>query len=282
MAELSAAVRLLDPNPRPRSHESVILAGLCNEQSIGNLGVVLVGFLAQAVSLDLEIQRSLGVAQRAQAGLWLRKAVYRVVGEDNDSTNPLNPDHVTERNPWIAEGIVHVLALLEKRNALGALPSGIVAHSPPPVSVKNPGIDMLSLHLDQASGMLRMCVVETKASENDAERQAGKAIRFLASVDNGGHELELRFFLSGISGHLDSDILAQVPEMVLKESLYLSPAVAHWRHSAFDSSRDRRLVEITDPVGRVRLLAIPICPWSGFFDSVADAMRAAIDIFEDS
>lgn len=282
VSHLAAVVSVLAPNPSPPSHESVTVAGLCTEQSITSLGVVLVGFLAQAVTLDLEIQASLGVAQRPQAAFWLRKAVYRVVGKDNDPTNPSNPDELTERNPWIAEGVVHVLALLEKQHVLGALPSGIVAHSPPPVSVKNPGIDMLSLHLDQASGVLRMCVVETKASENDGETQVAKAIRFLSSVDNGDHELELRFFLSGIIGHLDPGTRAQVPEMVMRESFYLSPAVAHWRHSVFNSSRDRRFDELTDPVGRVRLFAIPICPWSDFFDGVAEAMRAAVEIFEGS
>ena len=280
LRELAGSISVEEAAPRPGTHRAFKVDGLCSGPAEKQVAIVLTGLIAQAVALDLELVRALG-QDRGSVQRWLEPAVHSVVGIDNDSSNSANPDKTTERDPWIAEALVHVLALLARHHDADGLPKGIIARTELPTTVKSPGIDLITLHVDSVSNEPSLCIAETKASKLYGQQRLSEAIGFLSGVDKRDHDLEIRIKLNTLSQYVPPAVWDRIPTMLLHTDPHLLPAIFHESGSGFQWSVSRRMAAISHADSRVRLLAFPVRPWDEFFDYVADRMRQSVGLFGD-
>lgn len=276
---LSDLLVVREGDPPPGTHKAIRIGGLTSEEAIRWLGIALTGLVSQAITLDLQLCEAMGSPQGVSL-TWLRPSVESVIGQDNALNGPDDPDRTTERDPWIAEALMHILATVEHHHHVRALPNDVVARTEMPLQVKAAGIDLLTLHIDDASGDVWIGVTETKATELHGDDRLRDALSFLLSTDSGDRDLELRTKLNTLSRYVDPGTWARVPAALMSRAIHLMPAVMHMRHAPFRWSVPRDFSGVPRASERVRVLALPVCPWVGFFDEVCDAMRAAIGLFE--
>lgn len=254
------------------SHTPIQVSGIELPEVTQGLGRALVGVLAGAVRCNIRLAAellSVGLEDRLE----LLNDVTELVGANNSFTREeeiLFRD--TKRNAWIAEGVLHILLVLQGSEPADLLGGRIQAlrqlHSIP----TQQGFDAVALYLQD--GELSIAIGESKASREDGSGQLTEAAKIFKSIDSGEHGRHLRQELTALEGYLSTELAEQVSRAVLKRRCYV-PSIVH--EKGFDVRRKRTTLEgLAPPVERKRLLVVQLTDFHGFFDSVADAMRSAV------
>src|SRR5262249_21810775 len=132
--------------------------------------------------------RYLGIAANSQAELGAR--VVRVVGSSNSFTTTADKTwRDTRRNPWIAEGIGHLLLFLAGQRNTGCL-NGLVAalkslHAIP----TQQGLDLVAIYLREDLPVL--ATGESKATRADPGGQLTEAAGFFRDIEAHERDGEL-------------------------------------------------------------------------------------------
>ncbi|MFF3087361.1 hypothetical protein ACFVRB_20265 [Streptomyces nojiriensis] len=269
--EIAASVSF-SQSPGPSSHTAIRVSGIESPKVTRSLGRVLVGLLVGAVECNVALASALladGIDDRAQ----LACDVAELIGTTNSFVTQeevLFRD--TKRNAWLAEGLLHVLLVLQNRESAELLGGRVHAlRQIHPIPTQQ-GFDAVALYVNGDG--LSLAIGESKASRQDGSGQLTQASKIFKSLDSGDHGRHLRQELTALKGYLPADLALQVSKAVLNRRCYV-PSIVH--EKPFDEQKERvTLRDLVPPLDRKRLLAVRLVNFHGFFDSVADAMRNSV------
>lgn len=257
----------------PSSHRVAIVRGIEDDEVVQQIGIYLVGagFL-RAVSTDLRItQAFLRLAPDVEDQM--RRAVTQRIGADNGISDQVRQ---TERDPWIAEGIAHLVLWLSRRTAALAARGRVKALMTLHVQPKEPGIDLTALFDDRLT--LGVTLGEAKASELDATGQVRDAASFFSTMDDDVvRQVQLRNAVQLLRKSLRAELEGLITPALWEENRCYLPLVAYSDASSFAPSRARNSYRSLRPGAEgVLLICLPLADYRGFFDRVSDAMRSAL------
>jgi hypothetical protein len=260
-------------NPCPGSHTLIRVGEIEAAEAVDALGMYLVGMIAGVVAVDLSVtERYLGIGSEFRAEL--RAEVERVIGASNAITNGFRD---TRRNPWIAECLGHLLLMIAGDETGLFVPGRVWAATVPHDKVSKQGLDLVAVYDDE--GLPALCIGESKASHTHAASHLNSAVRLFREVDLRQRDYEIRVtMINSLDAHIPADVRDRVPAMFWRDRRLYMPVIGFSAGSAFDPTTDRpatfgRLLVTLD---RRRCVAVSLNDFYGFFNRVADAMRAAV------
>jgi hypothetical protein len=169
--------------------------------------------------------------------------------------------------------VVHALLVVRARTETCCLEGPVRALTPPHELPTQQGFDAVAIYAD---GVLPVVAIgESKASRDGGRTQLGEAAKIFAQVDDGGYGPHLRSALLSLRRVLPPELKSQVSDALWREHRCYLPVILH--EAPFDPVANRKaLGRLVPPVERRRLLALQLKDFHGFFDAIADAMRAAV------
>ena len=240
------------------------LAGNC--QVVEALAVYLVGAISSCIAVNLEIREAL--FDKDNVNRELSEDVARVVGNDNNISDDKKR---TERNPWVWEGIGHLIFHLSLYDNPSHPPDQVLAKTQPKLNVKDHGIDVIALY---GSDQLGVSAGECKAYLQDPTRAIEDASSQLEEIDNKLRDAHIRIALSQFREVLSEEQKNLLIGTFWRNERAYFPMVCCDATASVDWTRKRPVLErLEPPVSRKFLVPLPIENASVFFDAVAEAMR---------
>lgn len=261
--------------PPPDSHVVVTVSGLEDADAISALGVYLTALVANVVAIDLSLaDRLLGAG--ADAEEQLRSDVHELIGDSNAISSSFRED---QRNPWIAEGIAHLLVALPVEGPGPCVPGMVHALTLPHEKSSQQGLDTVAIY-DAEDMLLAVCIGEAKASERLAGVHLGRSVKLFRSIDAGSREHSIRSTINMLSAYLRADVRDRVVPSFWKEQRMYMPVIGYKSDCGFQPTQNRpaTLGSLAVPSTNRRLVTLSLQNFHQFFDDVADAMHAAIVI----
>lgn len=270
--EIAQSVTLQE-KPGALTHTAIVADGLERPEVTVALGRYLVGALAGIVGRDArlsEVMLEQGVDARTELGA----VITRLIGDTNVfDTDESRRFRDTRRNAWIAEGVAHALLVVRARTDTALLIGPVHAlkaqHSIP----SQQGLDGVAIYTEDSLPVI--AIGESKASRNDGSGQLTEAARMFHKIDEDKYGVELRAEVSSLRDVLSDDLAAQVYGGLWRKSRCYVPVIVHERPFEPIAMRNT-LGSLEPPIERRRLIALQLTNFHAFFDSVADAMRAAL------
>lgn len=258
--------------PGVASHTAIVAEGLDAPLVTKSLGRYLTGAIAGAVDLDARLSQSL-LAEGFDAQNEVANRVRRLVGDTNAYTTESVRFRDTWRNAWIAEGVAHALLVVRARIDTPCLSGPVHALTPPHQLPTEPGLDAVAIYSDGDGPVV--AIGETKASREAGSAQLTVAARIFTEVDAGEYGADLRSALVSLRRVLPDTVASRVSDALWREHRCYMPFIFH--ETSFNPLTERPVLARLKPVvNRRRLLALRLNDFHAFFDSVADAMRAAV------
>ncbi|MEU4238619.1 hypothetical protein [Actinoplanes sp. NPDC026619] len=262
------------PGSLVESHTVVQVSGLDSIEVPVALGRYLVGALAGAVGLDAQLFEDLlarGVDRREE----IRGTVNRLIGPDNVFTGPkqiLMRD--TRRNAWIGEGVGHALLTLSAHKVTSCVDGQVCTLTEIHQTPNRQGLDSVSTYVQ--NNVLGVGIGESKATRAAASENLTDAAGLFIEVEEGIHGPDLRARLAAFRFVLDPGLKDQVKDSLWTDNASYLPIVVFQEN--FDVTAKRpKLAQLKQPAQRRRVIVVQLPDFHGFFDAVADAMRAAVD-----
>jgi hypothetical protein len=254
------------------SHRVALVEGLEAPGVTASLAVYLVGAgFARAVSTSLRIAAAF-LPTTPEAEDQIRRAVVAVIGQNNQVPVSFKTD---QRNPWIAEGIAHLILWLSRRTVALSPRGRLHALSPLHVGAKEQGIDLSALFSDELD--LGITIGEAKASRLNATSNVAEAAAFFGSIDDGDpiREIQLRDRVQLLRQALADHLAQRVTAALWEENRCYLPFVAYGANdSPFSPRRGRSSYRgLTPGYERVLLVCLGLADYEQFFDTLADSMR---------
>jgi hypothetical protein len=171
---------VLHEEAKAQSHIVLRAEGITDPDAVAAFGIYLAAALAGAVKVDTTLAArflGLGVDRRLE----LRRRVHAVVGESNTVTTK---DHErwreTRRDPWIAEGIGHLLMMLASRKNTGCLAGLVAAVKQMHARTTQQGLDLVAIYLVEDE-LPALAIGEGKATFADPSSHLTAASHALAA-----------------------------------------------------------------------------------------------------
>ena len=248
-------------------HNVICVNGLTDTQrAISATAVYLVGSVASCVDVNLKIRSALFGEDTVNRGL--ASDVNAKIRDSNDISTHTKS---TQRDPWIWEGISHLMIHLSVFGHHSHPPDKIIAKNLPNLNVQDHGLDLIALY---GSNSLGVTAGECKAYLNDPSRAITDASNRLKEIDEGLRDSELRRMLANFRSALtEAQIEMLVQSSWLRERAYF-PMVCCDASYAVDWQRNRQVIRrLEPPPDRKFLVPLPIDNAGNYFDAIADAMR---------
>jgi hypothetical protein len=258
----------------PSSHTPIVVTALDDAAVTTAVGRYLVGVIGGAVQHDARLSAALlptGDAGRDD----VRAGVEAAVGTTN-VFRTLQERYFRDRirNAWIAEGVAHALLVVRSRVETLCLAGQVCAISKPHDLPSMPGLDAVAVYA--VDGDPFVAIGESKATRQRGLQELRKAAGMFAKIDAATYGSALRSELGTLRQVLSQDLKDKVTDALWREAACYLPVIVHG--DAFDHVADRTwLASLRPPADRRRLLVISLADFHGFFDAVADAMRAAVE-----
>lgn len=257
----------------PSSHTSVVATGLDDPEVASALGRYLLGVVAGAIELDASLSALL-LPVGPDGAAELAAQVQRVVGSDNTFVSDQGMsfrDRV--RNAWISEGLGHALLIVRNRQETACLNGPVAALSSPHAEPSQSGLDAVAVYT--VGGEPFVAIEETKSTRERAVDELRNAAGLFAEVDKTRYGPHLRTHLVALRNALPAPLGERVTGALLRDASCYLPVIVH--ETAFEHLEDRAwLASLKPPPERRRLLVMRIDDFHGFFDRVADTMRAEV------
>lgn len=228
--------------------------------------------VAQAVRTNLQIATDLlGSGPTFEESL--RRDVIRRIGTDNAISDDFRQD---ERDPWIVECLAHLFMYLSRDLPALGPPGELRALTPPHTDVKDHGLDLVGIHLEQAA-LLGLTIAEAKTSENSASGHATDAASLFASIDSGHRESEIRGTIQLLREGLLPEYQEMITPLFWQDRRAYLPTIGHSAASTFSPMHQRPTYGSLSPgPTRVKLISVSLTNYRAFFDAIADEMRALV------
>jgi len=255
----------------PASHTVLIGTGLETPAVTLALGQYLTGVLANIVQADARLSDEL-LHDWTNAQAELEIELEALLGVDNIFTAATEWKRIKARDPWIAEGVVHAMLVLRARTETALLPGKVHAVKCLHHRSNIPGIDLLAIYDDD---VLAVMVGECKATKLNGIENLRKAAEFFKAVDDVQYAGALRQELATLLPVLAGPVRSRVSNALWTQRRCYVPAIAY--ADKFEPRNERsHLAGLTPPRTHRRLVAIELDDFDGFFNAIADAMRATV------
>jgi len=250
-----------------KQHYVISASGLAGtDQIVEAIAVYLVGAIAKCIDVNLEIRAALFNEDTLTRDL--SADVGRVVGEDNCISDSRRR---TERNPWIWEGISHLIIHLSLYDNPSHPPDRVLAKNKPKLNVKDHGLDVVALY---GSDQLGVSAGECKAYLQDPAGAITAASNQLQAIDENLRDAEIRDALSEFRPVLSEEQKNMLVGTFWRGERAYFPMICCDASASVVWESNRPVIErLQPPANRKFLVPLPIEDADGFFDAVAEVMR---------
>lgn len=251
------------------THTLYEVDGLNDGQDLINaIAVYLVGAVSSCIGYSMKIRRAL-FQDADDIARNLSGDVESVIFANNNLTED---ERNKERDPWLWEGISHLLFHLAVDDHQRHPPGTVVAKSYIHLKAKDHGLDVVVLYGPTPLGI---SVGECKAYLQRASDGIDDAALRLAEVDANARDGELRQVVSQMWAELPDEVRQKISDAFWRNERAYFPMVCCDREHSVDWKRKRVNVErLKVPIDRKYLVPAAIPAAKDFFDKVSDAMRA--------
>jgi len=233
---------------------------------IKGVAVYMVGAIASCIEFNLKIRAALFNEDTLKRDLY--RDVVEVVGQDNDMADE---SKTCERNPWIWEGICHLIFHLSLNNEANHPPGRLLAKSSIHINVKDHGLDVIALY---GTGSLGVTTGECKAYLQRPGEAITDAANRLGEVDRKSRDVEIRAALAQFRPSLTPDKQKMLAGTFWHEERAYFPMVCcDSTHSVNWTTNRVVLTRLKPPANRKYLVPASIDNAESFFDAVSEAMR---------
>jgi len=260
-----------------KTHRAVLIEGWGDDSArIDAVAAYLVGLLASTVSRALVVRAAITDTPADKAELL--RSVEAIAGS---KSKPLSTDKKQdERNPWIAEGISHLVLVLSARRAELHPIGTIVAVDFPHVGAKDHGFDVVALY--HSGGTYGMSFVESKAYANNPSGAVNDAVVFFRAFDSGDHDVRARQTVSALRSALPLADQSAVSPSLWKDLRAYLPNPHYDSLNVVDWTTTRPSFKGLK-VKREQIVVMPhsIAKFAEFFDAVGAAMLSLAEKLQD-
>lgn len=256
------------------SHHAIVAAGLDLPEAQVAIGRYLTGVVAGAIEIDARLEAAM-IPSGPRGRSDLDRDVRKLIGDTNGFRTVSEKrfrDQV--RNAWIGEGVAHLLILVRSRVETACLDGHVHALTKPHVKPSTGGLDAVAIYeVDQQP---YVAITESKATNEYGLKELRKAASMFAKIDHDGYNDELRASVGSLRKVVPEVLRSQIGDALWRHAACYVPAIVFG--VAFDHLADRSWLEsLVPPIDRRRVLLVGPADYHGFFDAVADAMRAAVE-----
>jgi hypothetical protein len=258
-------------SPQPDSHWCLNVSGIDSPVSVAALGVYCTGLIAQVVRVDLSLSDAL-LGRTDVFRDRLNAMVVRAVGNSNAIDETFR---TKQRDPWITEALGHLLFGMTKDEPNDCLPGGIEALTLPHLQVREQGLDLVGVFA--VDGTPGIAVGESKASETGAGSQLARAVELFRALEDQERDEDILQALNLMSGYLPAALVEKLPAAIWDGDRVYCPVLTFRVNFDPSTNRPDGIGAIALTSDRKRVVAMRLATYRNFFDSVADAMRSAIE-----
>lgn len=248
-----------------KSHSVLLVTNLEAEECLRATAIYLVSAIAQSIEANLTLRDALFDEEHFQRDL--SADVVTVIGEHNSD------EHFSTmvRNPWMWEGISHMLIHLS-RHVPEFHPSGrVLAKTSVKHDVHDHGLDVISIYKTNALGI---SAGECKAYFEDPSRAIADASRVLSEVDSNRRDIEIRAAVNQLQSSLTRNSRSQIAGAFWKDERSYLPFVCCDESHARDWNRNRRALQrLAIPVSKKCLIPVALPNARELFDRICNVMR---------
>lgn len=256
-----------------KTHHSIIITGIeNNSEIIRSLAVYMVSLIANAVEANLEVRADL--LEDTEVGKEeLIESVLDTIGESNELDRDFIED---ERNPWLAEALIHLLLFVSNKvnnlHPVGEVLAVGLVHDDP----KDKGLDITALYQAETLGLT---IGECKAYKLNPNKAISNAMKFFDGVDSNrktGKRIRtqvqiLRKFLPEELSALASHSFWKNERCFLTTPIYDKSVDRDWSRN-----RNKTLGSLNVPLNRRLIIPLAIENFDDFFNSLSDEMRTFV------
>lgn len=247
------------------THSYVQLNNFESDASLKAAAVYLVASIAQAIDSNLQIRAALFDEATARRDILID--IECVIGKEN-----CNDDFKsTMRDPWIWEGLSHMLVHLSRYDPSFNSVGTILATSGVKHDVHDHGLDLIGIY---DSGELGIIAGECKAYPKNPTAAILDASGKLSEIDLNERDIEIRATVNQLRNSLltaDQERLAGA--FWRKERAYI-PFVCCDNEAAIDWSRKRKSMrKLNIPTSKKVVWPLPLATVRSRFDQICDYMR---------
>lgn len=255
------------------SHNTVIVAGLADDERVREaIARYLVGIRAAAVDAALNIKANLEDTQEDREEVF--RSVIQIVKQEIDPMGDPLPDWVTrERNPWLAEGIWHLLMAVAAHRSDIHPPGLILLLSYAHIKAIDHGMDVSAVFHN--SGSIGFSIVETKAYRDDLNSAISSATEFFREVKLGTHDSRIRQAVQIMRTALPASEQGLVSDSFWKRNrVYIyNPHYGRGVSSVDWTNRRPSLAELASERERILIMPNELVDFDQYFNDIADRMR---------
>lgn len=248
-------------------HCVVRVCGLDHRKAVVEaVAVYLVGAIAGCIEFNLQVRTALFDENTITRDL--HRDVVAVIGSDN-SIDDVRKTY--ERNPWLWEGISHLVLHLSLKNKQNHPPDRLLTKSSIHLDVKDHGLDVIALY---GTHELGVTAGECKAYLDRPADAIADAANRLSEVDKELRDAEIRIALSQFRASLAPEQQDRLVGTFWRDERAYFPMVCCDSTQSVDWGGKRKVLKrLKPPTNRKYLVPAAIDAATSFFDGVSDAMR---------
>lgn len=238
------------------------------ESLTDEVAMYLYGCVASHVDCSLKIVQALvGTAVDE------RQALKNDIQSLLIAADPTRADFFTvqHRNPWILEGIGHLMLKLSKEHPKLGPPGEVMALTVLHDDVKDHGLDQVGIFAEEE--LLSVNIGEAKASENGIAAHIDDTGRKFQEVRKGHHDFHIRSEIQQLRNSLPGKVQELVTPSFWKNSQAFIAIAGFGTNASVDLTSSRVCYErVSVDSNRIRLIAIKLTSYSEFFKKVSTAL----------
>lgn len=249
------------------SHSLISISGLDHRKDILEaIAVYLVAAIAQCLDSNFQIRNAL--FGETSFNRDIHNDVTKVIGVDNTISSDIKRD---ERNPWLWEGLSHLLINLSISINEIHPPQPIIMKTSIHLDVKDHGLDLIALYGDDELGI---STGECKAYLESPGRAITDAASRLSEVDSHSRDAEIRATISQFRPSLSATDKAKLSGTFWHDEKTYLPMVCCDQGNATSFTRNRKSLRVLGPpIDKKLLIPVSIKDAKLFFDLLSDEMR---------
>lgn len=253
------------------THSVIVVDGFDVDEVLEATAVYLVSAISQNIEANLHIREALFDEEKISREL--ESDVISVVGErdvDNEFKRMI-------RDPWMWEGISHMLIHLSRFDPNFHPIGRVLAKTNIKYDVHDHGLDIIAIY---ESGDLGISAGECKAYFDNPTRAILDAANKLREVDASIRDIEIRCAVNQLRSALDNDVKGKLAGSFWRNERSYLPFVCCDEECARDWNKNRKSLRRLDiPVSHKILFPLPLMEARRKFDQICEMMRiyAAIE-----
>lgn len=247
------------------THSVIVVDGFDNDEVLEATAVYLVSAISQSIDANLQIREAL--FEEEMISRELESDVISVIGEHNAD----DEFKTMIRNPWMWEGISHMLIHLSRFDPDFHPIGQVLAKTSIKYDVHDHGLDVIAIY---DSGVLGITAGECKAYFNDPARAILDAANKLREVDANIRDIEIRCAVSQLRSALDDSVKHRIAGSFWRNERSYLPFVCFDEEYDRDWNRNRKSLRRLDiPVSHKILFPLSLSEARRKFDRICDIMR---------